>query len=126
MALDLAECVCGARVCYSTGIEALPVDTGVPWRTLGVIRALRSQHRNNVGGDFQALDLGIASVANGTGAARSMQAGLANSIGPAGIYVTCVPAGAFNTLVWVPTVPVYRTGGHRGHFRLALSVWPNK
>lgn len=126
MVLDLAECVCGAWVRDCAGIEALPVDTGVPWGTLGVIRALWGQHRHNVGGDFRALDLGVAGVADGTGAARCMQAGLAYSIGPAGIYVTCVPAGAVHTLVRVPAVPVHRTGGHRGNFRLALAVWPNK
>ena len=64
---------------------------------------------------LHTLHLGVAGVSDRTCAAGSMQAGLANGICPTGVYITCVPAGAIHTLVGVPTVPVYGTGGHRGH-----------
>ena len=43
-----------------------------------------------------------------------MQTGLADSVRATWVYIACVPAGTLDTLVRVPTVPVYCTGGHWG------------
>ena len=49
----------------------------------------------------------VACVADGAGAGGCMQTGLADSIRAAWVYIACVSAGALDTLVRVPTVPVY-------------------
>lgn len=49
-----------------------------------------------------------------------MQTGLADSVRTTWVYIACVPAGTLDTLVRVPTVPVYCTGGHWGDFGSTL------
>lgn len=51
-----------------------------------------------------------------------MQTGLADSIRAAWVYIAGVPAGALDTLVRVPAVPVYSTGGHWGDFGSTLPI----
>lgn len=55
-----------------------------------------------------------------------MQARLTNGVSTAGIYRTCVPAGAFNTLVWVSTVSVSDAGGDWCHFGFTFTVRTNE
>lgn len=111
------ERIGGTWVCDSARVEALPVDAGGVDGALGVILALGGEHRHKVRGDwnmrcqgciarcriltFQTLDLRVARVPDGTGAARGVRARLADGVGPARIYIACVPAGAVNTLVRV-------------------------
>lgn len=67
--LHPTEGVCGTRVGDGARVEALPVDTGRVRGALRIVGALGSQNRDNVGGDFQALNPRVTRVANGTGAA---------------------------------------------------------
>jgi hypothetical protein len=124
--LHLAEGIRGARIGDCAGVEALSVDAGSVWGALGVIDTLRCQHGYYVRCDLQTLDLGVACVADWAATAGGMQTRLADGVGPAGIYVACVPAGSLDTLVRVSTVSVYRAGGHWGHFLTTFSVRSDK
>jgi len=55
-----------------------------------------------------------------------MQARLADGVSTAGIYRTCVPAGALNTLVGVRAVSISDAGWLWGHFRSTFSVGTNE
>lgn len=107
MLLHLTERICCARICDGAGVEALSVDAGSVGRTLRVVHTFRRQHGDNIRRDLEALDLRVACVADGTGAAGGMQPGFADRVGPTGIYITCIPAGSIDTLVRISAIPVY-------------------
>jgi len=68
MILNPAESICGAGISDGAGIETLSVDTGRVWRAFRVISAFRCKSRHFVRNNLQALDSGVASVADRTGA----------------------------------------------------------